>query len=118
MKVPNPEQTACLLSLVLYFFLDQIIFLSYRLPHLPFDQLPPLADYDYCKNLKAKAFPVSVSLRPPNTSSCGASIWIHSLAEKNGTFFGISLSFIAANFPSLSSRNWLCCSQSSAHRLQ
>ncbi|KAJ7807314.1 hypothetical protein B0H14DRAFT_3483418 [Mycena olivaceomarginata] len=54
---PNPEQTASLFSLVLYFFLDPIIFLGYSVPHLKFDQLPPLSDYDYIENLKQRAWP-------------------------------------------------------------
>ncbi|KAJ7141418.1 hypothetical protein C8R44DRAFT_763397 [Mycena epipterygia] len=57
MPVPNPEQTAPILSLVLYFFLDPIIFLAYRIPHLELEQLPPLSDFDYAENLKAEAFP-------------------------------------------------------------
>ncbi|KAJ7754435.1 multidrug resistance-associated ABC transporter [Mycena metata] len=57
MPVPNPEQTTSLLSLVLYSFLDPLIFLANRTPHLDFNQLPPLADYDHAENLKAKAFP-------------------------------------------------------------
>ncbi|KAJ7778321.1 hypothetical protein B0H16DRAFT_1711830 [Mycena metata] len=56
MPVPNPEQTASLISTMFYFFLDPIIFLGYRLPHLSADQLPPLADYDYTANLKEKNF--------------------------------------------------------------
>ncbi|KAJ7797527.1 hypothetical protein B0H14DRAFT_3093160 [Mycena olivaceomarginata] len=55
--VPNPEQNASLFSLVLYFFLDPIIFLGYSVPHLRFDQLPPLADYDYVENLRQRAWP-------------------------------------------------------------
>ncbi|KAG6919579.1 hypothetical protein DXG01_004242 [Tephrocybe rancida] len=57
MEVANPEQTASLFSLVIYSFLDPIIFLAYKVPHLTHDQLPPLADYDYAKQLKAKSFP-------------------------------------------------------------
>ncbi|KAJ6551726.1 multidrug resistance-associated ABC transporter [Mycena capillaripes] len=57
MAVPNPEQTASILSSALYFFLDPIIFLAYRIPHLDFDLLPPLCDYDYAENLKSRAFP-------------------------------------------------------------
>ncbi|KAJ7691269.1 hypothetical protein B0H17DRAFT_1159808 [Mycena rosella] len=57
MPVTNPEQTSSILSLVLYFFLDPIIFLGYRIPHLSFDQLPPLCDYDSAENLKPRAFP-------------------------------------------------------------
>ncbi|KAJ7747233.1 hypothetical protein B0H16DRAFT_1692432 [Mycena metata] len=55
-KPPPPEQTAPILSLMLYFFLDPIIFLAYRIPHLKFEQLPPLADTDQAENLKARAF--------------------------------------------------------------
>ncbi|KAJ7645869.1 hypothetical protein B0H17DRAFT_1186847 [Mycena rosella] len=57
MPVTNPEQTSSIISLILYFFLDPIIFLAYRIPHLSFDQLPPLCDYDYAENLKEEAFP-------------------------------------------------------------
>ncbi|KAJ7646982.1 P-loop containing nucleoside triphosphate hydrolase protein [Roridomyces roridus] len=56
MPEPNPEQTASILSLVLYFFLDKIVFLAYRIPHLKLDQLPPLADYDYAQYLKTTSF--------------------------------------------------------------
>ncbi|KAJ7480955.1 hypothetical protein FB451DRAFT_1031097, partial [Mycena latifolia] len=56
MPKANPEQTASILSSVLYFFLDPIVFLAYRIPHLKFDQLPPLCDYDYAEHLKAKNF--------------------------------------------------------------
>ncbi|KAJ6611201.1 hypothetical protein B0H10DRAFT_2165893 [Mycena sp. CBHHK59/15] len=57
MPIPNAEQTASILSLVLYFFLDDVIFLAYRLPYLPHEMLPPLADYDYAQYLKARSFP-------------------------------------------------------------
>ncbi|KAF8218227.1 hypothetical protein K438DRAFT_1925383 [Mycena galopus ATCC 62051] len=57
MAVANAEQTASILSSALYFFLDPIISLAYRIPHLSFDQLPPLCDYDEGRHLKAKAFP-------------------------------------------------------------
>lgn len=57
----NPEQTASLFSLVLYFFLDSIIFTAYKIPHLAPEQLPPLADYDYSKNLVKHSFKVIVS---------------------------------------------------------
>ncbi|KAJ7462775.1 P-loop containing nucleoside triphosphate hydrolase protein [Mycena galericulata] len=56
MPVPNPEQTASIVSTVFYFFLDPIVFLAYRIPHLTHDQLPPLSDYDYTATLKAKNF--------------------------------------------------------------
>lgn len=58
MRAPNPEQTASILSLVTYSFLDPVISLANRIPKLTHDQLPPLADYDYAKNLIASSFPV------------------------------------------------------------
>ncbi|KAJ7776222.1 P-loop containing nucleoside triphosphate hydrolase protein [Mycena metata] len=57
MPVANPEQTASILSSVLYFWLDPIVSLAYRLPHLPVEQLPPLCDFDYADHLKARTFP-------------------------------------------------------------
>lgn len=59
---PNREQTACILSMMLYNFLDPVIFLGYRMPHLSWEQLPPLADYDYTRNVVKRGFPVCNSL--------------------------------------------------------
>ncbi|KAF7978858.1 hypothetical protein HWV62_44329 [Athelia sp. TMB] len=56
-SVPAPEQTASIISLVLWFFLDPIIFQAYRIPHLSHDQLPPIADYDRSRNLVKTGFP-------------------------------------------------------------
>ncbi|KAJ7149302.1 P-loop containing nucleoside triphosphate hydrolase protein [Mycena crocata] len=56
MPVVNPEQTSSILSSALYSFLNPIIFLAYRIPHLSFEQLPPLCDYDCAENLKTRAF--------------------------------------------------------------
>ncbi|KII86961.1 hypothetical protein PLICRDRAFT_275537 [Plicaturopsis crispa FD-325 SS-3] len=55
---PNPEQTASPLSFFLWSYLDHIIFLAYRIPHLAHDMLPPLSDTDYAKNLVATSFPL------------------------------------------------------------
>ncbi|KAF5389764.1 hypothetical protein D9757_005974 [Collybiopsis confluens] len=52
----NPEQTASLFSLGFFFFLDPVVFEAYRVPHLPLDRLPPLADSDSIKNLKERHF--------------------------------------------------------------
>lgn len=54
---PSPEQVTPLISLVLWTFLDPVVWLAYRVPHLKFEQLPPLADYDAGKNLVTKGFP-------------------------------------------------------------
>ncbi|KAJ7105184.1 hypothetical protein C8R44DRAFT_858596 [Mycena epipterygia] len=56
MAVPNPEQTASLISTMFYFFLDPLVILAHRVPHLVYDQLPPLSDYDSAANLKARNF--------------------------------------------------------------
>ncbi|KAJ6559886.1 P-loop containing nucleoside triphosphate hydrolase protein [Mycena capillaripes] len=56
MPHPNPEQTASPFSLIFFNFLDPIIVLAYKLPHLPYDLLPPLADSDYSENLKKRGF--------------------------------------------------------------
>ncbi|CAL1696193.1 unnamed protein product [Somion occarium] len=53
---PNPEQTASIFSLMIYTFLDHTIFTAYKMPHLPLDKLPPLADYDSTKHLVEKSF--------------------------------------------------------------
>jgi hypothetical protein len=39
MPIPNPEQTASIISRMFYFFLDPIVFLGYRVPHLPHGSL-------------------------------------------------------------------------------
>ncbi|KAJ7919473.1 P-loop containing nucleoside triphosphate hydrolase protein [Mycena leptocephala] len=57
MPLPNPEQTASPLSLLLFSFLDPVILLAYKLPHLPYDLLPPLADSDSSEWLKKRGFP-------------------------------------------------------------
>ena len=61
MKVPNPEQTASILSLIVYSFLDPLVFEAYRVPHLSHERLPDIADYDHIKYLREKAFPVRTS---------------------------------------------------------
>lgn len=57
-REPNPEQTVPLLSLVTHTYIGRVVWLANQLPHLPYDKLPPLADYDYLKNLVGKVFPV------------------------------------------------------------
>ncbi|KDQ56809.1 hypothetical protein JAAARDRAFT_132140 [Jaapia argillacea MUCL 33604] len=52
----NPEQTASILSLALYSFLDPVIYKGYKVPHLKAEELPPLADYDHTKNLVKRSF--------------------------------------------------------------
>ncbi|KAI0711031.1 P-loop containing nucleoside triphosphate hydrolase protein [Cerioporus squamosus] len=54
----NPEQTASPLSLVTYAFLETIVWQASRMAHFPFDNLPPLADYDHTEYLVERSFPV------------------------------------------------------------
>ncbi|KAI9509765.1 hypothetical protein F5148DRAFT_1275094 [Russula earlei] len=55
-RAVNPEQTTSLFSMLTYTFLDPIVFLAHRVPHVSQDMLPPLADYDYTKNLVRRSF--------------------------------------------------------------
>ncbi|KAH7101269.1 ATP-binding cassette transporter [Auriculariales sp. MPI-PUGE-AT-0066] len=54
---PAPEQTASLLSFMLFSFVGPLIWAGYRSVHLAYDCLPPLADYDRAGFLKERAFP-------------------------------------------------------------
>ncbi|KAH7319538.1 P-loop containing nucleoside triphosphate hydrolase protein [Rhizoctonia solani] len=45
--MPNAEQTASLISLITFTFMDPIVYASYCAPKLEYDQLPTLADYDH-----------------------------------------------------------------------
>lgn len=59
MPVPNPEQTAPIISFVFFAFLDPMIWRGYRANRLTGDQLPPLCDYDDVNNLIKSSYPVS-----------------------------------------------------------
>lgn len=52
----NLEQTASLLSFVLFTFLDPTIAEASRVPHLPAERFPPLCDYDRSVNLIKRSF--------------------------------------------------------------
>ncbi len=62
---PAPEQTCSPLSFVLFGFLDEVIFLGYKMPHLPLEKLPPLADYDASSYLRIRSFKVCMILYTP-----------------------------------------------------
>ncbi|KII86381.1 hypothetical protein PLICRDRAFT_56093 [Plicaturopsis crispa FD-325 SS-3] len=55
-REPSPEQTCSVLSLVTYSFLDPLLALASRVPHVPHSQLPPLSDKDYARNLVSISF--------------------------------------------------------------
>lgn len=48
---------ASILSLATYSFLDALVFAASRVSHLPYDELPVLADYDRAAYLAANSFP-------------------------------------------------------------
>ncbi|KAI0322566.1 hypothetical protein OF83DRAFT_1161116 [Amylostereum chailletii] len=56
MPVPNPDQTAPLLSLAFLNTLDPLIFKANRTTTITHEDLPPLPDYDEAKNLVATSF--------------------------------------------------------------
>ncbi|KAF8953101.1 multidrug resistance-associated ABC transporter [Flammula alnicola] len=56
MPVPNPEQTASWFARATYMYIDAIILLGYKVPHLRHDQLPPLSDDDYSRYRTSRAF--------------------------------------------------------------
>ncbi|TFY70118.1 hypothetical protein EVJ58_g61 [Rhodofomes roseus] len=53
---PIPEQTSSLLSMMLFLWMDPTVIEAYKVPHLPLDRLPPLADYDSAKHLVKRSF--------------------------------------------------------------
>jgi len=52
-----------------YTFLDPVVFLAYRVPHLSQDMLPSLADYDYAENLVKRSFKAGAP-RSPSQPFC------------------------------------------------
>ncbi|KJA20178.1 hypothetical protein HYPSUDRAFT_204055 [Hypholoma sublateritium FD-334 SS-4] len=57
MPNPNSEQTASIISILTFTFLDNIILMGSKVTHLRADQLPPLADYDGAEYQTTKSFP-------------------------------------------------------------
>ncbi|CAK5274807.1 unnamed protein product [Mycena citricolor] len=57
MTQPSPEQTASLWSLLMFNFVDPVILEAFKLPHLPLDKFPPLADSSRSEVLKRRGFP-------------------------------------------------------------
>ncbi|KAH7908629.1 P-loop containing nucleoside triphosphate hydrolase protein [Hygrophoropsis aurantiaca] len=55
-KSPHPEQTASWLSMLFYIWEEPIVYLAYKSPHLSHEQLHPMADRDYCRNLVKSSF--------------------------------------------------------------
>ncbi|KAJ7347434.1 hypothetical protein DFH08DRAFT_960765 [Mycena albidolilacea] len=97
MPVPNPEQTASPLSLILFSFLDPVIVLAYKLPHLPFDLLPPLADSDASENLKTRGFPNIDTFSGASTRHIFFGI-IRTFRKEYATILVMLLVYVVCNF--------------------
>ncbi|KAF7797051.1 hypothetical protein EIP86_008243 [Pleurotus ostreatoroseus] len=80
---PSPEETASIASFMFYTFLDPTIWKAYRVPHLSYDELPSLCDYDDAAALKKRSYPY---LDP------------FSGAKKGNLFFGLVRMFKKALF--------------------
>ncbi|KAF5370320.1 hypothetical protein D9758_006919 [Tetrapyrgos nigripes] len=52
----SPDQTCSLFSLMCINFMSGVIFAAKKVDHLPFDQFPPLADWDWSSHLRDKYF--------------------------------------------------------------
>jgi hypothetical protein len=101
MSVPNPEQTASLLSLMLYSFLDPLIFLANRTPKLSHEQLPPLADYDYAKHLTEISFQVGAPTIRIENLIFSVPQYLYAYIGEGSNIFSLALcEFFVVNTPS------------------
>ncbi|EMD39570.1 hypothetical protein CERSUDRAFT_150130 [Gelatoporia subvermispora B] len=53
---PTPEQTASILSLLFFFFMDGLVMKAWRTEHLSLEQFLPIADYDTAQNLIKRSY--------------------------------------------------------------
>ncbi|KAF8310655.1 ATP-binding cassette transporter [Clavulina sp. PMI_390] len=53
----SPEQTASIISSLLFSYMDPLVIEASKRPHLPFEDLPPVADVDRSRYLRAQTFP-------------------------------------------------------------
>ncbi|KZV63784.1 P-loop containing nucleoside triphosphate hydrolase protein [Peniophora sp. CONT] len=56
-SAPNPVQTASLFELAFLSYCDPLVWQAYRSGSLPYEDFPPLPDYDNAKYLVARSFP-------------------------------------------------------------
>lgn len=56
---PTPEQTASILSLMLFSVMDPVIVAAWRTTHLSLEDFPRMADYDSIEILVRRSYPVS-----------------------------------------------------------
>lgn len=55
---PSGEQTSSPIFYILFAWMDPLIYQAWKEPHLPYDSLPPLCDYDRSAYLTEKSFPL------------------------------------------------------------
>lgn len=77
--------------MMMYTFLDPVVSMAYRVPHLSHDMLPPLSDYDYTKNLVRRSFKAGTNypLAYPLLIHI-SSIWIPFPVAPKGISSGVS----------------------------
>lgn len=63
---PNPEQTASILSRMVFNYMDAVVMSASRTSHLTLDELPPLPDTDSLKILESRTFKVRAPTEPIN----------------------------------------------------
>jgi hypothetical protein len=97
----TPEQTASIISSVTYGFLDPLVFLAHRTPHISFSGLPRLAKRDSAATLVRRSFSIldSQNKQKPQYLLRGLAV----VFSKNSAFLPFSL-WIYRLF-----RMWICC---------
>lgn len=90
-KLPTPEQTCSLLSMLVYGFIDSVIIKSYYSPNFLYNDLSPLSDYDYVNYLTKR----STRVRPMSFSQASTKI------PSSSTLILLSLSSVGTHSSAL-----------------
>jgi hypothetical protein len=85
----------------MFIFMDSVIIKAYRSPSLPYEDLPPLSDYDYAEYLKKRSFHVISLLYAVETRLTIDYISISTLpSSPNGEMhFFLSFASLLGNLP-------------------
>ncbi|KAJ6465017.1 P-loop containing nucleoside triphosphate hydrolase protein [Mycena sanguinolenta] len=98
-RVPSSEQTASPLSLILFAFLDPVIWSASRQAHLSLDELPPLADSDEAGNLKVRSFKNIDTFSGASGSHIFFGI-VKTFRNEYATIIGLLLLYVVCTFAS------------------
>ncbi|GAW05721.1 ABC transporter [Lentinula edodes] len=90
LSAPNPEQTASLLSLVFFTYLDSLVWKASKVPHLSTEALPPLSDNDQARILRAKA----LSMLDPLSGGGSRHIFFNIIHVFSGDMASMSIALI------------------------